>query len=96
LNPEAIDRLTESLRAQLSGRVRDLRLSAQGDVLVLRGRAGSYYAKQLAQELIRRATAVLLINEIDVYESSDPWGFAAGEIGGVQERHRRDTVRRID
>ena len=89
MNPEAIDRLTEYLRAQLSGRVRDLRLSAQGDVLVLRGRAGSYYAKQLAQELIRRATAVLLINEIDVSESSDPWGFAARQIGGVQVRKQR-------
>jgi hypothetical protein len=78
LNPDEIDRLTEYVRAQLSSRVRDLRLSAQGDVLVLRGRAGGYYAKQLAQEAIRRATAVLLINEIDVYESSDPWGAAAG------------------
>ena len=36
-----------------------------------------------------RATAVLLINEIDVYESSDPWGFAARQIGGVQVRKQR-------
>jgi hypothetical protein len=89
LNPDEIDRLTEYLRAQLSRRVHDLRLSAQGDVLILRGRAGSYYAKQLAQELVRKLTAVLLINEIDVYESSDPWGFAARQIDGVQVRKQR-------
>jgi hypothetical protein len=89
LNPEAIDQLTEYLRSQLSRRVHDLRLSAQGDVLVLRGRAGSYYAKQLAQELVRKLTAVLLINEIDVYEPSDPWGFAARQVGGAQVRKQR-------
>jgi hypothetical protein len=89
VNPDEIDRLTEYLRAQLSRRVHDLRLSAQGDVLVLRGRAGSYYAKQLAQELVRKLTAVLLINEIDVYEPSDPWGLAARRIDGAQVRKRR-------
>ena len=89
MNPDDIDRLTEYLRAQLSRRVQDLRLSAQGDVLVLRGRTGSYYAKQLAQELVRKLTAVLLINEIDVHESSDPWGYAARRIEGEQVRDRR-------
>jgi hypothetical protein len=89
MDPDEIDRLAEYLRGQLSGRVRDLRLSARGDGLVLRGRAGSYYAKQLAQELVRRVTAVLLINEIDVYESSDPWGYSARRIEGEQVRKRR-------
>ena len=89
MNPDDIDRLTEYLRVQLSRRVQDLRLSAQGDVLVLRGRAGSYYAKQLAQELVRKLTAVLLINEIDVFDQSDPWGFADRQIGGVQMRKQR-------
>jgi hypothetical protein len=79
----------EYLRAQLSGRVRDLRLSARGDVLVLRGRASSYYAKQLAQELVRRVTDVLLFNEIDVFELSDPWGFADRRIKVDQPLKRR-------
>ncbi len=86
--PDEIDRLAEYVRGQLSRRVRDLRLSAQGDVLVLRGRTGSSYAKQLAQELVRKVTGVLLINEIDVHESSDPWGLAPRRIEGEPVRKR--------
>jgi hypothetical protein len=89
VNPDDIDRLTEHLRAQLLRRVQNLRLSAQGDVLVLRGRTGSYYVKQLAQELVRKLTAVLLINEIDVYDSSDPFGYDAKRIEGKQVRKQR-------
>jgi len=89
VNLDEIDRLTEYLHAQLTGRVRELRLSAQGDVLVLRGRTGTYHAKQLAQELVRKLTAVLLINEIEVYEPSDPWGLSAGRLEGVQLRRRQ-------
>jgi hypothetical protein len=89
VNPDEIARLTEYVRAQLLGRVRGLRLSAQGDVLVLRGRTGTYHAKQLAQELVRKLTAVLLINEIEVSEPSDPWDFSAARLEGVQLGKRR-------
>lgn len=91
MKPDELDRLTNYLRAQLSGRVRDLRVSAQGDVVVLRGRASGYYAKQLAQDLVRTLTAVPLINEIDVHETSDPWSFAARQIQG-EPAHRRVSL----
>jgi hypothetical protein len=88
VNPDELDRLTDYLRAQLSGRVRNLHVFARGDVVVLRGRTGSHYSKQLSQELLRKLTAVLLVNEIDVHETSDPWGIAAREIEGEPARRR--------
>jgi hypothetical protein len=88
VNPDELDRLTDYLCAQLSGRVRDLHVSARDDVLVLRGRTGSYRAKQLAQALLRKLTAVLLVNEIDVRDTSDPRGIAARQIEGEPARGR--------
>jgi hypothetical protein len=88
VNPDELDRLINYLRAQLSGRVRDLHVSARGDVVVLRGRTSSYYSKQLAQELLRKLTAVVLVNEIQVHETSDPWGFSDSQIDGIPA-HRR-------
>jgi hypothetical protein len=88
MRPDEVDRLADYLRAQLSGRVRDLHVAARADVVVLRGRTGSYYSKQLAQELLRRLTAVPLINEIDVHETADPWGFAAWGIEGAPAHGR--------
>jgi hypothetical protein len=47
--------------------VRDLRLVVRDDGLVLHGRVYSYYAKQLAQEVVMKAAGVpVLANEIDV------------------------------
>ena len=83
MNPDELDRLTNYLRAQLSGRVRDLHVSARGDVVVLHGRTGSHYSKQLAQDLLRKLTAVWLVNEIQVHETSDPWGVSDRRIDGV-------------
>jgi hypothetical protein len=48
-------------------RVRDLRLGLHGDGLVLRGRAPTYYAKQLAQHAAAEASGLpVRANEIEV------------------------------
>jgi hypothetical protein len=65
MNPEEVEQLADYVRSQLSGRIDGLRLLTRGRGLVLRGRAHSYYAKQLAQELIRKVMGFPpLANEI--------------------------------
>jgi hypothetical protein len=55
------------VQAQLSGRIRDFRLSLREGGLVLQGQTHSYYAKQLAQHLVMAALEVpILANEIAV------------------------------
>ena len=67
LGREEINRIENSLQCHLSGRVHDLRLVPRGDGLVLRGRAHTYYARQLAQQSVLAATQrPLLANEIEV------------------------------
>jgi hypothetical protein len=55
------------IRTRSYGRVRDLRIELRGGGLILRGRACSYYAKQLAQQAVLEAGVLpLLANEIEV------------------------------
>ncbi len=62
-----VGHLEARVQARLMGRVRDLRLSWRGDGLVLRGRAPTYYAKQLAQHAVLEATALPIVaNVIEV------------------------------
>ena len=73
MKPDEVEQLAAHIRSQLSGRILDLRLVARGYGLVLKGRALSYYAKQMAQELVRKATGHRpLANEITVSSSSEP------------------------
>jgi hypothetical protein len=52
---------------RIGRQVRDFALVATDDGLCLRGRAESYYAKQLAQHAVMDATAIpILANEIEV------------------------------
>jgi len=65
---EEIGRLEEYVECQLSGRLRDfhVRLADNGG-LVLCGRAPTYYAKQLAQHVVMRATDLPIVaNDIQV------------------------------
>jgi hypothetical protein len=67
VTPEEIDRLGDRVRHQLSGRLQDFRLELRDRGIVLRGRARTYYAKQLAQHAVMRATDVpILRNEVEV------------------------------
>ncbi len=67
MRPEETDELAASVQCQLAGRVSDLRLLLTDNGLVLQGRAHSYYAKQLAQQAVMKATELpLLANDIEV------------------------------
>jgi hypothetical protein len=63
------DLLEALIQRRLVGRasVRDFRLVAQDQGLVLRGRASTYYAKQIAQHAAMETTGLpILANEIEV------------------------------
>jgi len=62
-----LDDLEAHLQSQLTGRIRRLRLLDRQGGLVLQGQANTYYAKQLAQEIVMNATTLTLAaNEIEV------------------------------
>jgi hypothetical protein len=55
------------LQQRLRGQVRDLRIVVRETQVVLQGIAASYYAKQVAQQLVFDALgAIALVNEIEV------------------------------
>ena len=59
--------LEAQIRCRMRGRVRDLRLVVTDQGIVLRGTAGTYYVKQLAQHVVMGATGLpILANEIEV------------------------------
>jgi hypothetical protein len=64
---DGIDSACLNMVRTLRGRVSGLRLLLRDNGVVLQGRAASYYAKQLAQEAVMKATNLpLLANEIEV------------------------------
>ncbi len=67
MSQEDLDRLVAQVQHELSGRLRDFRLKRRGDGVILMGRAGSYYAKQLAQHAAMEITGLPIhANEIEV------------------------------
>ncbi len=59
--------LEVQVRSVLERRVRDFRLILTQEGIILRGRASTYYAKQIAQHAVMSATPVpILANEIVV------------------------------
>jgi hypothetical protein len=71
MDPDELGRLAELIGRRLAGRSRDLRLLRREGGIVLQGRACCYYAKQLAQHEVLKATnAPRLINEIEVLRST--------------------------
>jgi hypothetical protein len=59
--------LEAHIQCRLGGQVRDFRVVIADKGLVLRGRAHTYYAKQLAQHAVLEATPLpILANEIEV------------------------------
>jgi hypothetical protein len=62
-----VEELEAALRRKLVGRVVGLRVLLDQDRVVLRGRASSYYAKQLAQHAaLAMIRQLVLVNEIEV------------------------------
>ena len=65
--PETLDKVGTEVRRQLRGRLRRFELTQCGDGVVLSGVANSFYAKQLAQHAVMRATVLPIVrNEIEV------------------------------
>jgi hypothetical protein len=59
--------LEAHIQCRLGGHIRDFRLVVVDKGLILRGRARTYYAKQLAQHAVMEATELLILaNEIEV------------------------------
>ena len=70
LTPEMLTELEGLVRRKLGGRALEFRLSVLDGGLVVRGRARSHHAKQLAlQALMDVTAAVIRSNEIEVCES---------------------------
>jgi hypothetical protein len=59
--------LQATVRSRVGGRIHGLEVLLRHEGLVLRGRAASYYAKQLAQHALMQATGQpIAANEIEV------------------------------
>jgi hypothetical protein len=64
---QGLQELEVFLRERLRGQARDLRVEMTDKGIILRGKARTYYAKQLAQEvLLERTPLPLVANEIEV------------------------------
>jgi hypothetical protein len=63
----SITQIEQNIRCRLKGRVLDLKVMGTDDGLVLRGRARTYYSKQLAQHAVMVLTKLpIRANEIVV------------------------------
>ncbi len=72
---EVLDELVTHLRLRLGSRVRDFRLLASHEGLVIRGQTLTYYAKQLAQHMVMEEAHIqILANDIEVIAESEPDG----------------------
>ena len=64
---DEIDYLEMHVQRRLGGRVRDFRLFAHANGLILQGSTATFHAKQLAQHAIMEATRLpILANDIEV------------------------------
>jgi hypothetical protein len=62
-----VDEIEANVQSLLHSRVGDLHLLVCGEGLVLKGRAHTFYAKQVAQHEVMKATDLpILKNEIEV------------------------------
>jgi hypothetical protein len=61
------ENLESLIERRLGNRIRDVRVMVRPTGLILRGRAATYHAKQLAQHAaMEKATMPILSNEIEV------------------------------
>jgi len=65
--PEGKAEIEQHVQCRLAGRLRDFYLLVADEGVVLRGRACTYHAKQLAQHLVMDLSGLpILANEIEV------------------------------
>ena len=68
---ELVQRVVARLRSRLGGQIRDLQILDHEDGLVLRGVVGTYYGKQMAQEVVMDVSGRLIVaNDIEVRRSN--------------------------
>jgi hypothetical protein len=65
-NISMIDALERQVQDSLGSHVRHFQVLRRDDGLILKGRTRTYYAKQLAQQLVMRNNQRVLANEIEV------------------------------
>lgn len=64
---ELIHRVAAHLQSRVGGQLRDLSIMIRENGLILQGRVGTYYSKQLAQELARQVSGLTIAaDEIEV------------------------------
>jgi len=64
---EILSRLEQQITQQTAGRIRNLKVEACGDGILLSGRTNTYYAKQLATQIAMDAQNPLMLqNAIEV------------------------------
>ena len=64
---ETLARIEDQVRDELTGLIRAFRLAGRDQGLVLQGHAQTYYAKQMAQHTVMKATGLpIRANEIEV------------------------------
>ena len=62
-----VQRIAAGLHRRLGIRVRDFRISAHEDGLILHGRVNTFYGKQVAQQVAMELSGVPIVaNEIEV------------------------------
>ena len=67
-----LERIAETIRCRLGGRVRNLQLIINDEGLVIRGCVRTYYAKQLAQHAAMQLTTLpIRANEIEVTSGAE-------------------------
>ena len=73
--PCAISKIAEArFRANSHTALRNISCKGEGGVLVLEGRLGSFFQKQLAQEIVAKIDGVVqVVNQIEVVSSDQNW-----------------------
>ena len=90
---EQLTRLEQTAQWRLRGYVRELWLVFCADGVILRGRACSYYAKQLAQHAVQVTTELpILANEIEVSRPRVADTSVAQHPGGVTRTNYRGAI----
>ncbi len=65
---ELVRLVVTRLKARFGGQMRDIDVAVQRDGLILRGRVGTYYGKQMAQEVAAEVTGLTVaFNDIEVH-----------------------------
>lgn len=65
---ELVQLVVTRLKARFGGQMRDIDVAVQRDGLILRGRVGTYYGKQMAQEVAAEVTGLTVaLNDIEVH-----------------------------